>query len=218
MNRVDAERRQLVILFADMVGFSTFSQKAGEEASFALMQSLAELMTGPVRSQGGGVQSFTGDGVLAVFGAPIAFEDAPLRACRAALAILRGLADSGDEFEARHGVRPQVRIGVSTGPAVFGEVKIGAEANATVLGDAVNLAARLQSLAEPGTAFISAATHRLVDGLVRATFVGEHQIKGRTGAESVYRLDSIRAHASRFDGAARRGLTAYVGRDRELET
>jgi class 3 adenylate cyclase len=214
---VEAERRQLVILFADMVGFSTFSQEAGEEASFALMQSLARLMTGPVHDQGGGVQRFTGDGVFAVFGAPIAFEDAPLRACRAALAILRGLADSGGELEAKHGLRPQVRIGISTGPAVFGEVKIGADASATVLGDAVNVAARLQSIAEPGTAVMSSATHRLVDGLVHATFVGEHEIKGRTGAESVYRLDSIRSHTSRFDATLQRGLTAYVGRDRELE-
>jgi class 3 adenylate cyclase len=80
---VEAERRQVTVLFADMVGFTAFSERSGEEAAFTLMQNLAKLMEGPVRDHGGVVQGFTGDGIMAVFGAPVAFEDAPLRACRA---------------------------------------------------------------------------------------------------------------------------------------
>jgi class 3 adenylate cyclase len=213
---VEAERRQVVVLFADMVGFSTFSQRFGEEAAFTLMQSLAQLMEGAVREQGGIVQGFTGDGVMAVFGAPVAFEDAPLRACRAALAILQRLTAAGGDLEARHGARPQVRIGINTGPAVFGPVR-GADAGVTVLGDTVNVAARLQALAEPGSAVMSEETYRLVEGLVDASFAGEKEIKGRTGATRVYRLDAIRAGASRFDATLHRGLTTYVGRDQELE-
>ncbi len=79
------ERRQVTVLFTDMVGFTTFSERSGEEAAFTLMRSLSKLMDDAVREQGGVVQSFTGDGIMAVFGAPVAFEDAPLRACRAAL-------------------------------------------------------------------------------------------------------------------------------------
>jgi class 3 adenylate cyclase len=213
---MEAERRQVVVLFADMVGFSTFSQRSGEEAAFTLIQELAALMEGAIREQGGVVQAFTGDGVMAVFGAPIALEDAPLRACRTAFAILRGLSDAGPELEARHGTRPQVRIGINAGPAVFGQVQ-GAS-GATVLGDTVNVAERLESLAEPGSAILSEPVLRLVQGLVDVSFLGERPIKGRSGTHKVYRLDAIRAGVSRFGAALYRGLTAYVGRDRELET
>src|SRR5215831_17255441 len=88
---VEAERRQVTVLFADMVGFTSFSERSGEEAAFILMRNLAKLMDDAVREQGGVVQGFTGDGVMAVFGAPVALEDAPLRACRAALSILQRL-------------------------------------------------------------------------------------------------------------------------------
>jgi class 3 adenylate cyclase len=100
---VEAERRQVTVLFTDMVGFTIFSERSGEEAAFTLMQSLAKPMEDAVRAQGGAVQGFTGDGIMAVFGAPVAHEDAPLRACRAALAILEWLNVGGGDLEARHG-------------------------------------------------------------------------------------------------------------------
>ena len=181
------------------------------------MQSLAKLMEDAVGEQGGVVQGFTGDGVMAVFGAPAALEDAPLRACRAALAILERLKTAGGDLEARHGLRPQLRIGVNTGLAVVGQVQGGASAGVTVLGDTVNVAARLQAKAEPATAVMSEAMHRLVEGLVEASFAGEHEFKGKTEPQKVYRLDSIRQGATRFGAAVGRGLSAYVGRERELD-
>ena len=146
---MEAERRQVTVLFADMVGFTTFSERSGEEAAFTLMRRLSKLMGGCRREQGGVVQTFTGDGIMAVFGAPVAFEDAPLRACRAALSILQRLKNAAPELEAKHGLRPQMRIGLNTGAAVVGKVQDGADAGVTVLGDTVNFAARLQALAEP---------------------------------------------------------------------
>jgi class 3 adenylate cyclase len=97
--RVEAERRQVTILFADMVGFTNFSERSGEEAAYTLMRTISKLMGESVREQGGIVQNFTGDGIMAVFGAPVAFEDAPLRACRAALAILQRLSGAGPALE-----------------------------------------------------------------------------------------------------------------------
>ncbi len=214
---MDAERRQVTVLFTDVVGFTTFSERAGEEAAFTLMQSLAKLMEDAVCEQGGVVQGFTGDGVMAVFGAPVALEDAPLRACRAALAILERLKAAGGDLEAKHGVRPQLRIGINTGLAVVGQVQGGASAGVTVLGDTVNVAARLQATAEPEAVVMSEAMHRLVQGLVDTTFVGEHAIKGKTEPQKVYRLDAIRQGATRFGAAVGRGLSAYVGRERELD-
>jgi class 3 adenylate cyclase len=120
---LNAERRQVTVLFTDMVGFTSFSERSGEEAAYTLMRSLAKLMDDAVREQGGVVKSFTGDGVMAVFGAPVALEDAPLRACRAAFSILERVKVAGSDLEAEYGVRPQVRIGLSTGLAVVGKCR-----------------------------------------------------------------------------------------------
>ena len=214
---MEAERRQVTVLFTDMVGFTTFSERSGEEAAFTLMQSLAKPMEDAVRAQGGAVQGFTGDGIMAVFGAPVAHEDAPLRACRAALAILEWLNVGGGDLEARHGIRPQLRIGVNTGPAVVGQVHGGPDGGATVMGDTVNLASRLQALAEPGSAVLSEATYRLVEGMVEASFFGEHYVKGKPESQKAYRLDAIREGATRFGAKLHHGLTTFVGRDPELE-
>ena len=162
---MEAERRQVTVLFADMVGFTSFSERSGEEAAFALMRSLWKLMAEAVREHGGVVQDFTGDGIMAVFGVPVALEDGPLRASRAALSILQRLNASGPDLEAKHGTRPQMRIGLNTGLAVVGKIDDHADGGGAVLGDTVNFAARLQSIAEPNTVFISEATHRLVQGL-----------------------------------------------------
>ena len=186
---MEAERRQVTVLFADMVGFTSFSERSGEEAAFTLIRSLSKLMDEAVREQGGFVRGFTGDGIMAVFGAPVAFEDAPLRACRAALNILQRLKAAGLELEAKHGVRPQLRIGLNTGAAVVGQVQEGVDAQVTVLGDTVNFAARLQALAEPDSVFISEATHRLVQGMVDTNFAGDQTIKGKSESQNVYRLD-----------------------------
>jgi class 3 adenylate cyclase len=214
---VNAERRQVTVLFVDMVGFTAFSERAGEEAAFKLMQELAKLMEDAVREQDGVVQAFTGDGIMAVFGAPVAHEDAPLRACRAALSILEKLAAEDADFRAEHGVRPQLRIGLNSGPAVVGKVQGGADATLTVLGDTVNVAARLQAVAVPGSAAMSEAAYRLVEGLVEASLVGAHRIKGKSDPQKTYQLIAIREQASRFDATIQRGLTRYVGREWELE-
>ena len=213
---MEAERRQVTVLFTDMVGFTTFSERSGEEAAFTLMRSLAKLMDDAVREQGGVVRGFTGDGIMAVFGAPVAFEDAPLRACRAALSILQKVKASGGELVAKHGVHPQLRIGLNTGAAVVGAVQGGADAGVTVLGDTVNFASRLQALAEPDLVVMSEATHRLVQGMVETRFAGAHTIKGKAEPQKVYRLDGIRHGAARFEAAVSRGLSAFVGREREL--
>ena len=214
---MEAERRQVTVLFADVVGFTAYSERAGEEAAYTLMRSLSKLMDEAVREYGGVVQRFTGDGVMAVFGAPVAYEDAPLRACRAALAILQRIKAAGPDLEAKHGMQPQLRIGLNSGAAVVGKVQEGTEAQVTVLGDTVNFASRVQSLAKPDAAYMSDATHRLVQGLVEATFAGEHAVKGKSELQKLYRLDAIRHGATRFESAVSRGLSAFVGREHEVD-
>jgi len=211
-----AERRQVTVVFADMVGFTAISERLGEEGTYALIQPIYELMAGAVREQGGSVKDFTGDGIMALFGVPNALEDAPLRACRAGLLIHERLAAAAPAIEAKHGVRPQMRIGINTGLAVVTQIR-GESANMTALGDTVNLASRLQTLAEPGTVLLSEDTHRLVQGLVETSFTGAHSIKGKAEPQKAYRLDSIRRGVTRFETAVGRGLSPYVGREREMD-
>jgi class 3 adenylate cyclase len=213
----DGERRQVTVLFADLVGFTAFSERSGEEGAFALMRRVAGLMTSVVEEQGGSVRSFTGDGIMALFGDPTALEDAPLRACRAALTIHDRLAGAAKDIAATHGIRPQLRIGINTGPVIVGKVPSGDGSTVTALGDTVNLAFRLQALAGPEGVVLSETTHRLVQGLADTEAAGEHEIKGKLERQRVFRLRRLREGASRFDWALSRGLTGYVGRSHELE-
>jgi len=212
------ERRQATALFADLVGFTAFSERSGEEAAYSLMQRISALMTDAIHEEGGTVRSFTGDGIMALFGVPIALEDAPLRACRAALDIQQRISSAAAEIETKYGLRPWMRIGINTGPMIVGEMRSGASTSVTAIGDTVNLASRLQSLAEPGGVLLSEATHRLVQGLVQCGPAGEYEIKGKAERQKAFHLDRVRPRAARFDAALSRGLTNYVGRSRELKT
>jgi class 3 adenylate cyclase/tetratricopeptide (TPR) repeat protein len=215
--RREGERRHVTVLFADLVGFTAYSERAGEEAAYGLMQHLAKLLRNEIEVCGGSVRGFTGDGVMALFGVPQAQEDAPLNACQAALSIQRRIAEESQSIEARYGLRPELRIGINTGLAIVGQVEHGEDASATALGDAVNLASRLQELCPPGSVVVSETTQRLVEGRVESHFDGERRIRGKTDPQSIFRLESIRAGTGRFDTSLRRGLTTFVGRNVELE-
>ena len=210
------ERRQVTVLFADMVGFTSISEQLGEERTYALIRPIYELMAAAVREQGGSVKDFTGDGIMALFGVPLALEDAPQRACRAGLLIQQRLAQKADDIETTHGVKPEMRIGINSGLVVVARIEDG-EGIANAFGDTVNFASRLQSLAEPGTVFLSEATNQLVEGMVETEFAGKKEVKGKLELQSVFRVKGIREGSARFDRAIRRGLTQYVGRVRELQ-
>lgn len=210
-----SERRQVSVLFTDMVGFTPIAERLGEERTFAFIRMLYEKLTAAVREQGGSVRGFAGDSIMAVFGVPEAQEDAALRACRAAMSINAALAAAADEIEAQFGVRPVMRTGVSSGLAVMARVEDESAAE-TVVGEAVILASRLQALAPAGGALICDATKRQVEWLVDMSFDGEHPIKGKAKPQKVWRLRSVRAGAARFDASLGRGLSPYIGREREL--
>ena len=212
----EGEHRQISVLMTDLVDFTAFVERSGEEAAFALVSHVSQLTTAAVHRHRGTVKNFTGDGILALFGTPTALEDAPLRACRAALEIQARLVEAGDRIEAELGIRPQLRISVTTGPVVLGAVDSGESTHVTAHGDIVNLAARLQNEAKPGTVVISEAMLRQVEGMVEARPAGEFRFKGKSELQLAYQLVAVRDHATRFDAAVARGLTTYVGRSSEL--
>jgi class 3 adenylate cyclase/tetratricopeptide (TPR) repeat protein len=214
--RMEGERRHLTVMFTDMADFTVLGESLGEETVFELTRRIASEQTKAIQSNGGVVQDVTGDGIMAVFGAPVAMEDAALRACRTGLDIQDRVGRLHGELEASYGVRPQLRIGIHTGPAVVGQIGEGKPMSYNALGDTMNVASRLQATAEPGSVCITKATLDLVEGFVDATFLGARQFKGRAQAVEVYRLDALRSGVTRFGAKRRHGLTRLRGRDVEL--
>lgn len=213
---LEGQRRQVTVLFADMAGYTPLAEQLGEEETYRLMQPIYRQMIDAVHEFEGTVQDLAGDGLMALFGAPVAIEDAPLWACRAALALQERMQALSGALEAEHGVRPQLRIGIHTGPVVVGRVGTDMRMEFKAVGDTVNLASRLQGEAELGGVLISETTHRLVAGYVEAEDAGQREIKGKSAPQQVYRLIAIKEGVTRFDIAVDRGLTALVGRANEL--
>jgi len=215
--RIEGERRQVTALFADIQGYTPLSESLGEEATFKVMERIYECMITAVIGEEGSVQELTGDGIFSLFGAPIAMEDAPVRACRAALEIQKKMHCLGDELHAKLGIRPLARIGIHTGPVVIGTLGTDLRMEFKAVGDTVNLASRLESMAEPGHIFISKSTFRLVAPFVDCLCMGERPIKGKTEPQKVYHLEGIKEQALRFEASLQRGLTPLAGRSEELD-
>ena len=216
-DRIEGQRRQVTVLFTDIAGYTPIAARLGEEGTYLFIQRVIGQMSEAVHAQRGTVQELTGDGMMALFGAPSALEDAPLRACHAALDIQARMQDIGDDIERDHGVRPVVRIGMHSGPLVIGKVGDAEQMEFTALGNTVNLASRLESAAEPGSVLISDATYALVKPFVEANSVGELALKGIHEDQTAYRLIGLKQGTSRFEAVAQRGLAQFVGRSEEIK-
>jgi class 3 adenylate cyclase/tetratricopeptide (TPR) repeat protein len=214
---LEGERRQVTVLFADLAGFTALAEQRDPEEVHQIIDRCFELITAEVHRFEGTINQYTGDGVMALFGAPIAHEDAPRRAVHAALAIQQALRAYARALEAERGLTLQMRIGVNTGPVVVGRIGDDLRMDYTAVGDTTNLAARLQQVARPGSILVSEHTHRLVGGFFETLDLGETPVKGHSPIR-VFEVLRHRGRRARFDIAAERGLTPLVGRDRELST
>jgi class 3 adenylate cyclase len=161
-----------------MAGFTALVKDLDPEVVHEVMDHCFGLITAEVHRFEGTINQYTGDGVMALFGAPIAHEDSPRRAVHAALGMQRAIQDFGRELQAQRGFRLQMRIGINTGLVVVGKIGDDLRMDYTALGDATNLAARLQQLAKPGTVLSSEATHKLVAGYFETLDAGLHHLKG----------------------------------------
>lgn len=181
---LEGERRQVTVLFADVANFTTLAEKLDPEVVHEIIDRCFERITAEVHRLEGTINQYTGDGVMALFGAPIAHEDGPRRAVHAALGIQRALRGYGQELQAQRGLSLQMRIGINTGPVVVGKIGDDLRMDYTAVGDTTNLAARLQQVARPGSVIISEATHRLVAGFFETLDLGEVPVKGRAPAQA----------------------------------
>ncbi len=208
---LSGERRVLTSLFCDIVGSTARAETMDPEDWGEIIAAGMRIVGGVIERFGGTVSEFAGDGLLAIFGAPVAHEDDPYRAVRAGLEIVK----ASQTHRLADGDRLQVRVGIHTGLAVVGDIETSAFRTYSALGDALNVAARLQSMARPGTVVITAATLRLLGSDVEVTSLGATDLKGRTASISAYQVEGVKEAAERRRGLP--GLSSpMVGRSTEL--
>jgi class 3 adenylate cyclase/tetratricopeptide (TPR) repeat protein len=217
-DKIEGERKQVTVMFCDMEGFTSLTEKLGSEETYSLMDEVYEILIHKVHDYEGTVNELTGDGIMALFGAPIALEDAPQRAIRSALSIHREMRKFSDKIKSENRVPfMKMRIGIHTGPVVVGTLGNDLRVEFKAVGDTVNLASRMESLAEPGTTYVTEETFKLTEGFFRFESLGPRAVKGKEEPVKVYRVIAPSTRRTRFDVSAERGLTPFVGRERELE-
>jgi class 3 adenylate cyclase/tetratricopeptide (TPR) repeat protein len=212
---VGRERRTVTILFSDVKGSTAMAENLDPEDVMEIMDGAFDLLIEPIYRYEGTLARLMGDAILAFFGAPITHEDDPERACRAALEIVTGAQRYAARLKEERGIEGfDVRTGIHTGLVVVGEVGSDLRVEYTAMGDAVNLAARLESAAEPGTVLVSEDTHSLISPLFRTAALGVIEVKGRSEPVPVYRVLAPREVKGKPRGIA--GLASpLVGREAE---
>ena len=218
-DRIEGERKQVTVMFCDMAGFTSLSEKLGPEEIYSLMDQVYEILIHKVHDYEGTVNEMTGDGIMALFGAPIAVEDAPQRAIRTAQAIHMEMTRFSHKIrQERTGIPSlKMRIGIHSGPVVVGTLGNDLKVEFKAVGDTVNLASRMETLAEAGTTYVTEATFRLTEGLFLFEALGEKEVKGKAEKVRIFRVIAPSARTTRFDVSVERGLTPFFGRSRDLE-
>ena len=212
----EGERKQVTVLFTDVSGFTAMSERLDPEEVHEIMNRAFEVILDAVHLFEGTVNQFLGDGVMALFGAPIAHEDHAHRALRAALAMQDGISPLRREIRRRHGVEFRIRMGINTGRVVVGAIGRDLRMDYTAVGDTTNLAARLLGVAQPGQIVVSKGTRRPTEGFFTFEDLGEFSLKGKSEPVRAYAVTAEIRGRTRLEVSRERGLTPLVGREREL--
>lgn len=201
---LEGERKQVTVLFADVSGSMDLAEGLDPEAWAGIMDRFFSLLSEGVHRFGGTVDKFTGDGIMAIFGAPVAQEDHARRACHAALHLVDAVAVYAEELRTTHGLAFHTRIGLNSGQVVAGTLGEGDETEYTAVGHTVGLAQRMEALAEPGSAYLTEHTAHLVSGHFRLHDLGPVPVKGAS--------EPLRVFALQGSGPRRRGVARWAGR------
>jgi class 3 adenylate cyclase/tetratricopeptide (TPR) repeat protein len=212
----DAERKQVTVLFADVSGSMDLAEQEDPEEWRKIMQHFFSMLAETVTRFEGTVDKFTGDGIMAIFGAPIAHEDHARRACYAALQMLDDVAEYAAELRRAKGLNFSTRIGINSGEVVAGAIGEGGDGY-TAIGHTVGLAQRMEALAESGKAYLTEQAAELARGYLDLRDLGEFAIKGASLPVRVYELEGVGHARSRLDLARERGFSRFVGRRSEIQ-
>jgi class 3 adenylate cyclase/tetratricopeptide (TPR) repeat protein len=214
-DKIEGERKQVTVLFCDMKGFTPLSEKLGPDTMYDVMDQVYEILMRQVHDFGGTVNEMTGDGIMALFGAPVALEEAPQRAIRASLSIHREMANLTDRLrKAKDDLPPiRMRIGIHTGPVVVGSLGDDLRVEFKAVGDTVVLAARLEQIAEPGQTYVSRDVFRVTEGYFHFETLEPTKVKGKVEPVQVYRVTGTKETPERSVGIG----SSLVGRQKELD-
>jgi class 3 adenylate cyclase/tetratricopeptide (TPR) repeat protein len=213
---LEGERKQVTVLFADLKGSMELLADRDPEEARKILDPVLERMMEAVHRYEGTVNQVMGDGIMALFGAPLAHEDHAVRACYAALRMQEGVQKYAEEVRRTHGAVVKIRVGLNSGEVVVRAIGSDLHMDYTAVGQTTHLAARVEQLAEPGTTLLTAATLALAEDFVQMKSLGPMRVKGLSDAVEVYELVGANAARSRFQAHAARGLTKFVGRANEI--
>ncbi|PKN64264.1 MAG: guanylate cyclase [Deltaproteobacteria bacterium HGW-Deltaproteobacteria-15] len=213
---IEGERKVLTVMFTDVANFTPLSERVGPEVVHQIMDGCFRILLEETHRYEGTINQFTGDGVMALFGAPVAHEDHAVRACHAALAIQKALKPFGEDLKRRYGVDFRMRVGLNSGPVIVGAIGDDLRMDYTAVGDTTNLAARMEQMAEPGKILLTASTCRLARDFFEFQELGKKKVKGKQEEQEIFELIRVGDFSSRLDAAAARGLTPFIGREQAV--
>ena len=214
---LEGERKQVTVLFADLKGSMELLAERDPEEARQLLDPVLERMIEAVHRYEGTVNQVMGDGIMALFGAPIAHEDHAVRACYAALRMQETVTRYGDEMQRSHGVPVQIRVGLNAGAVVVRAIDSSLHMDYTAVGQTTHLAARMEQMAKPGSVLTTGETLRLAEGFVQVKALGPVAVKGLADPVEVFELVGAASIRTRLQAFAARGLTRFVGRQAEVE-
>jgi len=214
---LEGERKQVTVLFADLKGSMELLADRDPEEARKLLDPVLERMMEAVHRYEGTVNQVMGDGIMALFGAPLAHEDHAVRACYASLRMQESVAQYAEDVFRAHGVPIQIRVGLNSGEVVVRTIGSDLHMDYTAVGQTTHLAARMEQMATPGTILLAPTTLQLAEGYVQVTARGPVVVKGLPDPVEIYTLTGASAQRTRLHAAAARGFTRFVGRDAEIE-
>jgi class 3 adenylate cyclase/tetratricopeptide (TPR) repeat protein len=214
---LEGERKQVTVLFADVKGSMELAERMDAEAWSAIMQRFFRILSDGVERFEGFVDKFTGDGIMALFGAPIAHEDHARRACYAALHLTEELRPYANELRLRRGLNFSVRMGVNSGEVIVGKIGDDLRMEYTAQGHTVGLASRMEQIAEPGKVYLTEHAAALVQGFFQLGDLGQMEVKGVPELLRVYELQGVGRFRTRLDISRTRGFSRFVGRAEEMQ-
>jgi predicted ATPase/class 3 adenylate cyclase len=215
---LEGERKQVTVLFADMKGSMELLAERDLEEARKLFDAVIEQMMEAVHRYEGTVNHILGDGIMALFGAPLAHEDHAVRACYAALRMQESVKRYAVEVQRTQGIPIQIRVGLNSGEVVVGSIRNDLHMDYTAIGQTAHLAARMEQMAMPGSILMTPDTLRLAEGYVQVKTLGPVPVKGMSEPVEVYEVIGAGPVRSRLQAAAARGFTRFVGRTAEFET
>jgi class 3 adenylate cyclase/tetratricopeptide (TPR) repeat protein len=213
---LEGERKLVTVMFADVAGFTSLSEKLEPEEVHQIMEGCLRILMDEIHQYEGTINQFTGDGVMALFGAPLAHEDHAQRACFAALSIQKGLTEYAEKVKKDYGREFKMRIGLNSGPVVVGSIGDDLHMDYTAIGDTINLASRMEGLAQPGSVLLSKETQRLVKDYFDLKPMGPLEVKGKEEPQEAYELIKAGGAVTRLEASMARGLTRFVGRKNSM--